>query len=83
MSRLSIELTAEQHQKIKAVAALSGSSIRDYVLERILPDAREEEAAIDELSAFLKPRIVSARSGKVVSTSAKEVFEATLSGNSV
>ena len=32
MSRLSIDLTPEQHQKIKAVAAMQGKSIKEYVL---------------------------------------------------
>jgi len=36
--RLSIEVSCEQHQQLKAVAALSGQSIKDYVLDRVLPD---------------------------------------------
>jgi uncharacterized protein (DUF1778 family) len=35
MSRLSIDLTPEQHQKIKAVAAMQGKSIKEYVLAQI------------------------------------------------
>jgi uncharacterized protein (DUF1778 family) len=41
MRRLSIEITLEQHQKLKAIAALRGKSIKDYVLERVLPSFRE------------------------------------------
>ncbi|MGR9088225.1 MAG: hypothetical protein ACU841_14295 [Gammaproteobacteria bacterium] len=35
--RLSIEVAPEQHQRLNAVAALRGQSIKDYVLERVLP----------------------------------------------
>ena len=36
--RLSIEVTHEQHQRLKSVAALRGQTIKDYVLKRVLPD---------------------------------------------
>ncbi len=78
MSRLSIELTPEEHQKIKAIAALQGSSIRDYVLERILPSEDDEAAALQELEAFLAPRINDAQKGNTISSSAHEIFEKTL-----
>lgn len=32
--RLSIEITREQHRYLKAIAALQGQTIKDYVLER-------------------------------------------------
>jgi uncharacterized protein (DUF1778 family) len=32
MSRISIDVTPEEHQKLKAMAALKGKSIKDYVL---------------------------------------------------
>ena len=46
MSRLSIEVTPEQHQRLKAMAALAGQTIKEYILERALPDLPE----IDSLS---------------------------------
>ncbi len=36
MPRLSIDITAEEHQKLKAIAALKGQSIKEYVLNRTL-----------------------------------------------
>lgn len=78
MSRLSIELTAEEHQKIKAVAALQGRSIRDYVLARILP-SQSDRAALQELTVFLAPRVKDAQRGNILSSSAKKIFEETLS----
>ena len=34
MPRLSIDISPEQHQKLKAIAALKGQSIKEYVLNR-------------------------------------------------
>jgi len=78
MSRLSIELTPEEHQSIKAIAALKGRSIREYVLERILPSENDEVAALQKLETFLAPRIKAAENGNVISSSAQEIFEETL-----
>lgn len=79
MSRLSIELTVEEHKRVKAVAAMQGRSIRDYVLERILP-CPKDDLALQKLGAFLAPRIRDAKQGKTLSSSAREIFKETLSG---
>lgn len=60
--RLSIEITPEQHQRLKATAALQGKSIKDYVLDMTLPDS-DEQTALQELEVFLKPRIEAAGKG--------------------
>lgn len=72
--RLSIELTNEQHQQLKAAAALQGKSIKTYVLERTLPN-NDEQAALNELEGFLKPRIEAATQGEVSSKSVEQIFE--------
>ena len=61
--RLSIEVTPEQHQRLKAVAALGGQSIKDYVLDRVLPDTltADEGEALRQLESFLEPRLVAAK----------------------
>jgi hypothetical protein len=79
MSRLSIEVTPEQHQRLKAMAALSGQTIKDYILERALPalpetDALSEEEALRHLEAFLKPRIEEAERGELVNQSVTEII---------
>jgi predicted transcriptional regulator len=79
MSRLSIEVTPEQHQRLKAMAALSGQTIKDYILERTLPalpetDALSEEEALRQLEAFLKPRIEEAERGELVNQSVTEII---------
>lgn len=81
MSRLSIEVTPEQHQRLKAIAALHGQTLKDYILERTLPDLPEseslsEEEALKRLDAFLHTRIVEAERGKVVEDSVEQIFAA-------
>jgi hypothetical protein len=81
MSRLSLELTPEQHQRLKAMAALSGQTMKDYILACALPslpeetDALSEEEALHQLEAFLQPRIEEARRGKVVGKSVEQIFD--------
>ena len=37
MSRLTIDISDQQHQNLKALAALQGKTIRQYTLERLFP----------------------------------------------
>ena len=46
MPRLSIDITAEEHQKLKAIAALKGQSVKEFVLKRTLGDT----PTLDEMS---------------------------------
>jgi uncharacterized protein (DUF1778 family) len=80
MRRLSIKVTPEQHQRLKAVAALQGKTIKDYVLERALPplpdmSSMSEEEAVNRLEDFLNPRIEAAKKGQFSSRSVEKVFE--------
>jgi hypothetical protein len=57
MSRVVIGVTPEQHQRLQAMAALSGQTIKDYILARALPPMPETESlaprhAIDGGAAF-------------------------------
>ena len=70
MPRLSIDVTPEEHQKLKAIAALKGQSIKDYVLNRTLSEVpalegMSEAEALSALTDFLKPRIDQARRGEL------------------
>lgn len=78
MSRLTIEITDQQHKSIKALAAMQGKSIKEYAMERLLPLTADEEKAMQELEEFLKPRIEAAERGEVISMSVKEIFEEAL-----
>ncbi len=72
--RLSIEISPEEHQRLKAAAALQGKSIKDYVLERTLPDS-QEKAALQKLESFLKPRIDAVMNGERSALSVDEIFD--------
>lgn len=55
MGRLSIEISKQQHQQIKAVAALRGMSMKDYILQAALsslPKAQSQETEIEYISAL-------------------------------
>ncbi len=78
--RLSIEITADQHQYLKATAALQGKSIKDYVLERTLP-SQNEEAALRDLEEFLKPRIHAAERGNYSSKTLDDIVDQVLQEN--
>jgi hypothetical protein len=73
MSRISIDVTSEQHNRLKAVAALAGQSLKDYVLTRTLP--RDEDKAMQDLIDFLEPRAEQARKGHLVNKSVTDIAE--------
>ncbi len=72
--RLSIEISPEQHQRLKASAALQGQSIKDYVLDRTLPNS-DQQSALHQLEGFLKPRIAAANNGDFSSKSVDDIFD--------
>jgi len=72
--RLSIEVSPEQHQRLKASAALKGQSIKEYVLSRTLP-AADEQAALQELEGFLRPRLAAAKQVDFSSKSVDDIFD--------
>lgn len=78
MPRLSIDITPEEHQKLKAIAALKGQSIKEFVLQRTLGDApalddMTEREAFGVLADFLKRRIDQARRGELSSKSVADI----------
>lgn len=78
MLRLSIDISSEDHQKLKAIAALKGHSIKDYVLGRALGDApaldgMSEDQAFMALANFLGPRIEQARRSELSGKSLDEI----------
>ena len=79
MPRISIDVDAQQHQQLKAMALLSGQNIKDYVLSRTIadvPDASSmtDEEAIEALKLLLAPRIKSAESGNFSSATADDII---------
>ena len=77
MSRISIDVTPEQHQKLKALAALRGKSIKQFVLESTLGAESDEDLA--ELEAVLDRRLQEAQASARTSRTVGEVFRAATS----
>jgi hypothetical protein len=74
MSRISIDVSDQEHKKLKALAALRGQSIKDFVLERALGGDEAETAALKELEELLDNRIQAAQAGAVSRRTVSEVF---------
>lgn len=75
MSRLTIDITEQQHQSIKAIAALQGKSIKEYAIERLFPAASEEDPALGELKALLEQRMAESTRGEVLNQSLAEIAD--------
>lgn len=60
MSRLVIDVSGEQHQKIKVLAALEGKTVKDYVLEKIFPEDNHQNNDWEEFRSAIMQRIESA-----------------------
>lgn len=85
MSRLTIDVTEQQHQTLKALAALEGKSLRQYALERLFPaDAAgtSGEKAHEELKALLAERLAEAQRGELVQGGIGELAKQALSTES-
>ena len=74
MSRISIDVTDDEHNRLKAMAALRGKSIKDYVLERAFGTDKTDDSALRELEELLDVRILAAKAGAVRRRTAKAVF---------
>ena len=76
MSRLVIDVTGEQHQKIKTLAALNGKSIKDFVLEKVLQSPPvSDDQAWGELKQLLIDRIQTAESGELSEKSMRDIAD--------
>jgi len=75
MSRLTIDLTGQQHQSLKALAALQGKTIRQYTLERLFPDDATGEQAWLELKTLLNERIDAGLAGDVSGKRIRDVLD--------
>jgi len=82
MSRLTIDITDQQHQSLKALAALQGKSIKQYAIERLFPAQTGDDQAWQELKALLEKRISDATAGGVSTLSIDAVVDEELSRES-
>lgn len=74
MSRLTIDISDQQHQRLKAMAALQGKTIRQFALERLFPASSHEDQAWQELSGLLKQRISQGLGGEVSDKSVGDIL---------
>jgi hypothetical protein len=63
MGRLTIDITDQQHQSLKALAALQGKTIKQYTVERLFPAEAGEDQAWQELKTLLGQRIAEGQAG--------------------
>lgn len=73
MKRISIEVTEEQSQRLKAMAALQGKSIKDFVLACTI--GTDEGKALAELEELLRQRAAEVEAGKISTRSVSDIFE--------
>ncbi|HCK4697985.1 TPA: antitoxin [Pseudomonas aeruginosa] len=81
MSRLTIDMTDQQHQSLKALAALQGKTIKQYALERLFPGDADADHAWQELKTMLGNRINDGLAGKVSTKSVGEILDEELGGD--
>lgn len=80
MSRLTIDISDQQHQSLKASAALQGKTIKQYAIERLFPGNADEGPAWQELRDLLETRINDGLAGKVSTKSVGDILNEELSG---
>ncbi|EBI9056566.1 antitoxin [Salmonella enterica] len=80
MGRLTIDITDQQHQSLKALAALQGKTIKQYALERLFPGDADVDQAWQELKKLLGNRINNGLEGKVSTKSIGDILDDELSG---
>ncbi|MBZ2190272.1 antitoxin [Alcanivorax sp. JB21] len=82
MSRLTIDVTEQQHQTPKALAALEGKALKQYAIERLFSADSTGDQALSELKALLSERLSEARRGELSQGSISELAEQTLQAES-
>ncbi|MBL9029640.1 MAG: antitoxin [Caedimonas sp.] len=73
MSRLTINITDQQHQALKAMAALQGKTIKEYAIERLFPEVGNDEQAMVDLRQLLEMRVAEVSRGEVSTKSITEI----------
>ncbi len=81
VSRLTIDITDQQHQSLKALAALQGKTIKQYALERLFPGDVEADQAWRELQVLLETRLKEGLLGKMSAKSIGEILDDELREN--
>jgi Antitoxin ParD len=75
MSRLTIDISDQQHKTLKAVAALEGKSIKQYALERLFPVKDELDEDWEEFKAFIGKRVDDALASEPSKRSIRDIAD--------
>ncbi len=75
MSRLTIDITEQQHKTLKAMAALQGKTIKEYALERLFPARAGEEQAWADLKTLVEQRIAESSARALSSKTFDEIVD--------
>ena len=65
MSRLTIAMTDQQQQGLGALSSPQGKTIQECAIERLIPQASQEQRVRPALETLLKQRIAEAHRGDV------------------
>lgn len=75
MSRLTIDMTEQEHQALKAMAALEGKTIKQFTLERLFSKDTAAASALGQIKALLAERVEQAQRGELAGGSVTDIAE--------
>ncbi len=75
MSRLTIDLSEQQHKSLKAFAAVQGKTIKQYAIERLFPVEVDEDQAWAELKTLIGKRISEGLAGDAATVTISGIFD--------
>jgi hypothetical protein len=78
MSRLTLDVTDQQHQSLKEMAKKEGKTLNEYAIERLFPVMPEDESTLTDLTLLLRERIAEAERGEIDSRSFNGIFVTTI-----
>ena len=78
MSRLTIDLTDQQHKQLKAVAALEGKTIRQFATERLFPAKDKLDEDWERFKHFINKRIENAEKFGYSDRTIDDIFDEVL-----
>ncbi|CAH1693667.1 Antitoxin ParD [Hyphomicrobiales bacterium] len=81
MSRLTIDITDQQHQSLETLAALQGKTIKQYALERLFPGDADPDQTWQALKILLGNPINEDPARNVSTNSIGEILDEELAGD--
>lgn len=79
MDKLTIEISKEEHRKIKTLAAFNGQTIKDFVMSKIFEEDVIEDSRWQEFENLLQERVFDAKNNKASQKSIMDILKEELS----